>query len=162
MNKNKNGKLNQNNKSLVPHRRNNIRDKKNGGKNALVLNPNKNNRNKNIINNVLNRNIINDKISNNYIKEKKPVNKLLTKFKEVKRDRIRPLSKRRDIENISAGNKDVILETLKDLTINTEDENINSLLVPHQDSKNEYKKLIHRINFKNYYKKKRHKKRKSL
>jgi len=153
MNKNKNGKLNQNNKSLVPHRRNNIRDKKNGGKNALVLNPNKNNRNKNIINNVLNRNIINDKISNNYIKEKKPVNKLLTKFKEVKRDRIRPLSKRRDIENISAGNKDVILETLKDLTINTEDENINSLLVPHQDSKNEYKKLIHRINFKNYYKK---------
>src|SRR5271154_6778282 len=108
--KSKSSKPNQKNKSQP--RKNNILN------NNTVNNIRNNNRNKNtyknilsiknINNNGLNRNIINDKISNKNIKIKKPINKLLTKFEEVKTDKLISIPKY--LENKSMENKIILLK----------------------------------------------------
>jgi hypothetical protein len=148
--KSKSSKPNQKNKSQP--RKNNILN--NNTVNNIRNNNNNRNKNtyknilsiKNINNNGLNRNIINDKISNKNIKIKKPINKLLTKFEEVKTDKLISISK--PLENKLMENKDILLKTSLDLKMGTENENINGLGI----NKNKFKKLNLKVFFTNYYK----------
>jgi len=116
-------------KSSKPNQKNKWQPRKNNISNNYTGN---NNTYKNIFsvknkNNGFNRNIINDKISNKNIKIKKPINKLLTKFKfeEVKSDKLISISK--PIEIKSTENKDILLTTSQDLNTGTDNQNINGL-----------------------------------
>src|SRR5271154_1889655 len=108
-------------KSSKPNQKNKSQPRKNNILNNNTVNNirnNNNNRNKNTYKNILsikninnkglNRNIINDKISNKNIKIKKPINKLLTKFEEVKTDKLISIPKY--LENKSMENKIILLK----------------------------------------------------
>src|SRR5271168_5350010 len=115
-------------KSSKPNQKNKSQPRKNNILNNNTVNNIRNNNIlsiKNINNNGLNRNIINDKISNKNIKIKKPINKLLTKFEEVKTDKL--ISTPKSLDNKLMENKVILLKTSQDLKMGTQNENINRL-----------------------------------
>src|SRR5271154_5967943 len=139
-------------KSSKPNQKNKLQSRKNYISNNNIRNNNNRNKNtyknnlsfKNINNNkVLNRNIINDKILNKNIKIKKPINKLLTKFEEVKTDKL--ISTPKSLDNKLMENKVILLKTSQDLKMGTQNENINRLGF-------NINKFNNKLFFTNYYK----------
>src|SRR5271154_4787290 len=126
-------------KSSKPNQKNKLQSRKNYISNNNTVNNIKNNNNRK----GLNRNIINDKILNKNIKIKKPINKLLTKFEEVKTDKL--ISTPKSLDNKLMENKVILLKTSQDLKMGTQNENINRLGF-------NINKFNNKLFFTNYYK----------